>query len=512
MPRLTIDGAPVEAAPGATIFDAAAAAGIEIPALCHVRGVRPLTSCMLCVVKNVNQHRLLPSCSAPVEEGMIIETRCDEVNEARRHVLELLLSEHVGDCEAPCRQICPAFFDVSVMMRRIAAGDFAGASEIARDQLTLPATLGYVCSAPCEQGCHRAAQDTALLIRDMHRQIGEHALALPPPQTAPATGKFVAIVGAGAAGLAAAYVLLQRGHGCHLFDKADQIGRPVREYGEETLDPRALDAEIEVLRKMGAAFTLDYQVTQQALLANAFAEFHAILITCNDLGPESEKTFFAVEYPMAVNAVAEGKAAADQIDRYLHARPADRRNHPFNSRLGALRPSELDSFLTRTDPNQTPKRQLLKALIEMAYSLQSPKADTKREAHVAEDPQVEAARCLHCECLKPVSCRLRRYATDYGAGQTSFRLADRADVAPIQRFGEVAFEPGKCIKCGLCVEIGRQTGQPHGMSFVGRGYTVQVQPPFERSLADALTVDAARCVEVCPTGALAFRQGEPWQP
>ena len=107
MVGLTIDGKFVEASEGATLLEAARRAGASIPTLCHMEGIRPLTSCMLCVVKDVKSGRLLPSCSVEIEDGMEIETGGEEVLASRRAVLELLLSEHVGDCEAPCLRTCP---------------------------------------------------------------------------------------------------------------------------------------------------------------------------------------------------------------------------------------------------------------------------------------------------------------------------------------------------------------------------------------------------------------------
>jgi predicted molibdopterin-dependent oxidoreductase YjgC len=103
---------------------------------------------------------------------------------------------------------------------------------------------------------------------------------------------------------------------------------------------------------------------------------------------------------------------------------------------------------------------------------------------------------------------LRKYATQYGAKQFAYEDVERPAITAIEQTGEVIFEPGKCIRCGLCVEITKEAGEPYGMAFVDRGYDVQVRPPLGRSLAEALTVSAAKCVEACPTGALAWRNRE----
>jgi predicted molibdopterin-dependent oxidoreductase YjgC len=78
--------------------------------------------------------------------------------------------------------------------------------------------------------------------------------------------------------------------------------------------------------------------------------------------------------------------------------------------------------------------------------------------------------------------------------------------------GEVVYEPGKCITCGLCIGIAKAMNEPIGLTFVNRGFAVRVAPPLGRSLADALTVSAERCVEACPTGALALRGADEPQP
>ena len=159
MPTLTIDGQPVTVPEGATVLDAARALGIAVPALCHRHGFAPSTSCMACVVKDVGAGQLIPSCTAPAAEGMQIESQTDEVLAARRHALELLLSDHPADCLAPCEVVCPAGMAIPRMIRQVAAGDVRGAAATARAALVLPATLGRVCPAPCEKGCRRARHD-----------------------------------------------------------------------------------------------------------------------------------------------------------------------------------------------------------------------------------------------------------------------------------------------------------------------------------------------------------------
>ena len=103
---------------------------------------------------------------------------------------------------------------------------------------------------------------------------------------------------------------------------------------------------------------------------------------------------------------------------------------------------------------------------------------------------------------------MRQYATEYGAKQFAYREVNRPPIAASEVTGSVFFEPGKCIRCGLCVEITAVRGEPFGMAFVQRGFDVRVQPPLGRSLEEALTKTARECAEACPTAALAWRNQE----
>ena len=95
---LTIDGLKVEAGKGATILEVAQGAGIYIPALCADPDLEPYGACRLCVVEIENKEGLSPACTTPVEEGMVVYTDTVPVNEMRRRLLELLLSDHPDNC------------------------------------------------------------------------------------------------------------------------------------------------------------------------------------------------------------------------------------------------------------------------------------------------------------------------------------------------------------------------------------------------------------------------------
>lgn len=99
MVNLTIDDKQIAVGRDATIFDAAKAAGIRIPILCHDKKLHPFGGCRMCLVEvEQMKGRLIPACTTPVSEGMIVRTMTDEIVKARKLVLELLLLKHPLDC------------------------------------------------------------------------------------------------------------------------------------------------------------------------------------------------------------------------------------------------------------------------------------------------------------------------------------------------------------------------------------------------------------------------------
>ena len=328
---ITIDGRSVSVAPGTTILSAARALGLAIPTLCHVEGFEPSASCFLCAVKIEGRPNLWPSCATPVAEGIKVISDSDEVRAARRTSLELLLSDHAGDCIGPCKTGCPAHLDIPNFIERISAGDHPQATEIVTEGLTLPASLGRVCPRLCEQRCRQCEVKEALSIRNLHRFAADQHLAqrglvgqasrLPAGRLAPGpaaaagsaaqtTGgtpaplpKRVAIVGAGPAGLAAAHQLLRRGHGAVLFDAHPHPGGMLR-YGipEFRLPRQVLDAEIQMIRNLGAEFRLNKRLGRDFALTDLQRDFDAVFLAIGaqgsrDLGcPGEELATPALEF------------------------------------------------------------------------------------------------------------------------------------------------------------------------------------------------------------------------
>jgi len=167
MIRIKIDNIEIEAEEGQTILNAAKKAGIHIPTLCHKEGIKPYSSCMVCMVKNSISNSYIPSCSSLVQDGMEIDTSGEDVLTLRKKAVELLLSEHRAECEAPCRIVCPAGYNIPLMNRLLQSGKVEEAIELARSEVTTPEIHCTECSGYCENACRRKKIDEPVSIRNI---------------------------------------------------------------------------------------------------------------------------------------------------------------------------------------------------------------------------------------------------------------------------------------------------------------------------------------------------------
>lgn len=254
MINLTINGKKITAPAGSTILEAARSNGIYIPTLCYDEAVEVYGACGLCVVEAEGVAKLLRSCSAKAADGMVIHTESERVVKSRKIAMELLMSAHDGDCIAPCQLACPANTDCQGYVGLIANGRFDDALKLIKDKIALPASIGRVCPHPCEKACRRAKVEEPINIAQLKAFAADLDLKGDTylPEVAKSTGKKVAIIGGGPAGLTAALYLRTKGHEVTVFDMMDKMGGMLR-YGipQYRLPKEVLDSEISVIEKTG---------------------------------------------------------------------------------------------------------------------------------------------------------------------------------------------------------------------------------------------------------------------
>ncbi|MDR2115007.1 MAG: (2Fe-2S)-binding protein [Planctomycetaceae bacterium] len=542
--KITIDDHVVSVTEGETVLDAATRLGINIPTLCYVKSEHEPASCLVCLVKY--KGKFVPACATKIEDGMIIESETEEVRQLRRTALELLLSDHFGDCYAPCQLACPARLDIPLMLRQIRAENPAAAIQTIKETIPLPAVLGRVCPKPCEKICRRKEFDKAVEICTVKRYAADYDLAQQQPYFPPlrsSTGKRVIIIGAGPSGLSAAFYLARFGHRVALYAQGKKPGGRLRTIDESQLPASVLDAEIRTILSL----PIDYYPDEHLdwMIPATFAEiqhsFDAVLLCTGQCSSEileqsgfetvqgrlridlpsfqtsvsnvfATGTIFRAKTTMIVRSVADGREAAESIDRFLQHGTAHPAVSPYYGvKLGKLSHEELTAF-AETNRNDKPVNHSAEPVSETATKTTTatatatattiPAKNIYSETNLSQMVR-EAERCLHCDCRGRSQCRLLRYASLYQADNHRFEESVRKPFT-IQRSGNIIFEAGKCIKCGICVNVSKKADEEWGLTFLGRGFEVRIGVPFGESFQKALTKSAAEAVQLCPTAALSF--------
>ena len=164
--------------------------GYDIPSLCYSHNHKHQASCMVCMVRNADNGQMIPSCSTFPYEGMRIETDTDEVKELRKVSLELLLSDHRADCEAPCSIVCPKGLDPAQIILYYDRGQKAEARSLLMKKCNADSLPCKDCKAPCEKACRRGTIDKCVNIREIISSlVNDESLAIVSTESKAITDK-----------------------------------------------------------------------------------------------------------------------------------------------------------------------------------------------------------------------------------------------------------------------------------------------------------------------------------
>ena len=243
------------------------------------------------------------------------------------HAAEVLVSQAARcmDCGIPfCHGVgCPLANCIPEFNDMVYLGRWREACDILHATNNFPEITGRVCPAPCEAACTLNLDGEPALIRHIERQIADHAwqVGMIKPQTASKrTGKRVAVVGSGPAGLAAAQQLARLGHGVVVFERDNLPGGLLR-YGipDFKLDKSIIDRRLEQMRAERVEFQTSVAVGEDISVKYLCREFDAVCLamgarTPRDLpvpGRDLEGVHFAMDYLTQQNRIIAKKAPAD---------------------------------------------------------------------------------------------------------------------------------------------------------------------------------------------------------
>ncbi len=261
-----------------SLLDNILESGTYVPHLCHNKELESYGGCGLCLVEIEGMRKPLRACSTTVSEGMSIKTHTEEIEKSRKIALSLIMSDHGGDCKAPCFMACPTHQDVQGYVGLIAIGKEKEALELIKKDNPLPASIGRVCPHPCEEKCRRKHLEGAVSICALKRFAADSNMDY-IPECAEFNGKTVAVVGAGPAGLSCAYFLAVEGYKVVVFEAQSNGGGMLR-YGIPAyrLPKDILDKEIENIEKMGVTFNFGKKLGEDFTIAALKEQYDAVFV------------------------------------------------------------------------------------------------------------------------------------------------------------------------------------------------------------------------------------------
>ncbi len=294
----------------------------------------------------------------------------------------------------PCRSSCPAGVDVPRFLHLVAKKNFTDAHKVLREALPLPGTIGSICPSPCEDECRRGKVNEAIAIADLTvftALQGDDSWKSMLQNID--TGKKIAVVGSGPAGLSGSYFLRLKGHDVTVFEKENEAGGKLRTSDSSSdLTKACLKREIGDLRDMGIEIktSSDIEDPESLLLDGYDALMLAIGSSANSVTEfkDNDKMFAAGDMTSdseldIPSAVAEGRNAAEEIDKFLGGKG----EMPL-----LLKPETPTHWIGRIEGFAYLKRK------DITSNLGDAQLNLASEiyAMTEENAVYEAGRCLHC--------------------------------------------------------------------------------------------------------------------
>jgi formate dehydrogenase major subunit len=315
--NIIIDGKAIIAQEGITILEAAKRAEIQIPTLCFVKGKEPDKACELCAVEVAGETAFVRACSTPISEGIQVTTLSPALSKHRQERLAILAETHFGDCKAPCNLTCPGQINVQGYVAHVAKGEFEEAVRLVMERNPFPFSVGRVCPRFCETRCRRLLVDEPVSINHLKRFVADWCMSNNIDLKLgcePRTGKRIAVIGGGPAGLTAAFYLARKGHDVTIFEAMPKLGGMLR-YGlpPYKIPRKVLDYETNAILAMGISVKFNQKWGDTFTLADLKSQgFDATFIGIGAWAPQPldipgatlPRVFAATDF---LRLVAQGK-------------------------------------------------------------------------------------------------------------------------------------------------------------------------------------------------------------
>jgi ferredoxin len=442
--------------------------------------------------------------------------------------------------------------DIAEMNRLVEAGKDTEALRLLRDTLVIPATLCYICNAPCEKICRRGQIDKAVEVREIKKRLVNNEKEIVPPAKAPSKGKKIAVDNSSPAGLAIAYELMCRGYDVTVVESKGAFLSPYID--KEKAPDEIIQYELKALELSGLHLNLspdplnlspdpspqgrgevvadnenptqhiqqinpvqgDVQLTPLPCgegLGERFdvqGDVQPTPLPCGEgLGERFDVVINVVQGDVQPTPLPCGEGSGERFDVIINVVQGDVQPTPlpcgeglgerftFASKIkqparqieeGRAFADRIDRILSSANNQSENEQSPVKRFNSTFPKLTEKEIDEYRKSSLTG----HSTRCLYCDCNSRTNCRLRDAATANNCKGNTYNRKSSRIVSRTQINDAIYHEPAKCISCGLCVY-----NIVNGFAFSGRGFEMQVILP--QGNEKNITPEIA---ELCPTGSL----------
>lgn len=370
------------------------------------------------------------------------------MDQTRLHQLE---EQCIQDCDPPCTAHCPAHVNVRDMLRFITTGDFSSAYNTLRKTIPFPEIISRTCDQPCQQGCNRETLGGVINVAALELACCLYNEQLTQKLTPmPKKSGTVAVVGGGISGMTAACDLAKKGYQVTLFEEKSELGGALWDLHEEQLPRGVIRRESALLEQVNVEVHCDQRID---LSAFPFAEYGAVYLA---LGSEGREV-------TAFEADAHGRIIVDFLT-YQTSRPSvfagGSMLHPSSSIFslsdGRRAAVSIDRFLQRVSmtasrSNEGASETRLYTNLEGIAVVPTVIPAEAGRGYSSREAQLEAQRCLLCECMECV--KVCEYLDAYGSYPRKYvrDIYNNLSIIMRQRRGNKFIN--SCTLCGLCAEV-----------------------------------------------------------
>ncbi|RQW84770.1 MAG: amine oxidase [Geobacter sp.] len=358
--------------------------------------------------------------------------------------------------ESPeCTSACPLHVNAKLFLKEIQKGDWDAAYKVLNKTMPFPAILGRICDHPCEERCKRGAVGGPLAIGALERFCVERYAGKKRVQLLPRKDHRIAVIGAGLAGVTAAWDLLKKGFSVSVFEPGDRLGGSLWDLPEQLLPREVIMEELSTLETMMADIRLGIQL-DTALFEQVCEEYEAVILDRDSLR--------GIELSLKLDddgliAITAATGATDR-DRIFAGGGTRFRGgfSPVMETLEGRRPAlSIERLMQKVGlefgrENEGPCSSRLHTSLEGIDPLPRIAPSDSIKGYMEEEALIEAKRCIQCECLECVKkCLfLERYKAYPKKYAREIFNNERILLGAAHQYNVFT---NSCSTCGLCETI-----------------------------------------------------------